>query len=321
MESLNTPKLLVVGGTGFIGHHLLKVVKKKGWILTSISLKKPSKKRLVDGVKYLFLDLSNINLTRKHICEEFDYVVNLGGYINHQLFQDGGNQVIHNHFTALQNLIEILPRSNLKRFVNIGSSDEYGNVTAPQNEECREKPISPYSLAKVANTHFLQMLYRTENFPAVTLRLFLTYGEGQDTERFLPQIILSCLNNSKFSTSFGKQIRDFCYIEDTIVAIIQALITPKTEGEVINIASGIPISIRTIIERVREMVGLGEPKYGEIPYRKGENMELYANVEKAKNILKWETTIDLEKGLQRTIDWFTNEYSQTSISKHYNELL
>ena len=60
------------------------------------------------------------------------------------------------------------------------------------------------------STHFLQMLFRTEEFPMVILRLFLTYGPGQEDRRFLPQIIKGCLSDAKFPTSEGQQLRDFC---------------------------------------------------------------------------------------------------------------
>ena len=170
--------------------------------------------------------------------------------------------------------MEVLPRNKLKRFVQIGSSDEYGNAPAPQNEKMREQPISPYSLAKVASTHFLQMLYRSENFPAVTLRLFLTYGPGQDVKRFLPQIIQGCLNNADFPTSAGEQIRDFCFVEDAVRAVTQALTVPEAIGEVFNVASGEQVKIRTMIEIVCALTGSGKPLYGEVPYRPGENMEL-----------------------------------------------
>ena len=155
METLNTPHLLVIGGTGFIGHHLLKTANNKCWQTTSVSVNSPSEERFVDGVHYLHFNMTDYNLVKKYLVEDFNYIVNLGGYINHQLFQDGGRSLIETHFTTLQNLLETIPRRKLKRFVQIGSSDEYGNAPAPQHEELREQPISPYSLAKVANTHFL----------------------------------------------------------------------------------------------------------------------------------------------------------------------
>ncbi len=304
---LNTPHLLVFGGTGFIGHHLLIAAQQKGWKMTSVSLNQPSRKRLVDNVRYLHFDLSDRSLVEKYLDEDFDYVVNLGGYINHQLFREGGSSIIDMHFTALQNMLEFLPRRNLKRFVQIGSSDEYGNDSAPQHEELREQPISPYSLAKVASTHFLQMLYLTEKFPAVILRLFLTYGPGQDSDRFLPQIIRGCLDDIPFSTSAGKQIRDFCYVEDTVGAILQALVLKGVSGEVLNIASGIPVSIREMVKKICTLTGSGKPQFGEISYRPYENMVLYADVEKAKKYLHWKPTTNLEKGLRKTIYWFANE--------------
>ncbi|SVD68047.1 uncharacterized protein METZ01_LOCUS420901, partial [marine metagenome] len=171
----------------------------------------------------------------------------------------------------------------------------------------REEPISPYSLAKVASTHFLQMLHRTEKFPAIILRLFLTYGPGQDAGRFLPQIIRGSLDNTEFPTSAGEQIRDFCYIDDTIRAILKVLVTPAVEGEVLNVASGEPISIRSMITKVCNLTGSGRPQYGKVLYRPGENMFLYANISKAKSILKWESLTSLDTGLKKTFDWFANE--------------
>ena len=203
MEEMNSPHLLVIGGTGFIGHHLLRASHQRDWKMTSVSLNPPPKERFVDDVCYLNFDMTDSSLVKKYLDKDFDYVVNLGGYINHKLFKDGGRNLIDKHFITIQNLVEVLPRNKLKRFVQIGSSDEYGNASAPQNEKMREQPISPYSLAKVASTHFLQMLNRSENFPAVTLRLFLTYGPGQDINRFLPQIIRGCLDDATFPASAG----------------------------------------------------------------------------------------------------------------------
>ena len=303
---MNSPHLLVIGGTGFIGHHLLRASHQRDWKMTSVSLNPPPKERFVDDVCYLNFDMTDSSLVKKYLDKDFDYVVNLGGYINHQLFQEGGSSLIETHFSALQNLVKILPRRRLKRFVQIGSSDEYGNATAPQHEDQREHAISPYSFAKVACTHFLQMLNRSENFPAVTLRFFLTYGPGQDTGRFLPQIIQGCLTDSTFPTTEGKQIRDFCYVDDTVRAILQTLVVPEAVGNIINIASGKPVSIREMIEKVRLISGSGNPLYGKVNYRPGENMSLYANISKAKRILNWEPIINIDKGLKKSIDWFEN---------------
>lgn len=300
METLVKPRLLVIGGTGFIGHHLLNSTKDE-WQVTSISLNPPSPQRFVRSVRYIELDLTDFAALTAFLVEDFDYVVNLGGYVDHMLFKDGGQSVINAHFLALQHLIAILPRKSLKRFVHVGSSDEYGNLPAPQHEDFREDPISPYSMAKVASTHFLQMLYKTERFPAVILRLFLVYGPYQDERRFLPQVVRACLCDDEFAASEGNQVRDFCYVQDVVQAIILALRTKDLGGEVFNIASGIPVSIRSIIETVQNIVGGGKPQYGSIPYRVGENMALYANIQKAERVLRWHPEVAIEEGLKQII--------------------
>jgi nucleoside-diphosphate-sugar epimerase len=105
------------------------------------------------------------------------------------------------HFGGVQNILQSVNLDSLKRFVQIGSSDEYGNLSAPQTEDMRESPISPYSLGKAASTQLLQMLYSTEGLPTVILRLFLVYGPGQDLRRFIPQVIQGCLSSGYFPTS------------------------------------------------------------------------------------------------------------------------
>ena len=301
MEAIEKPRLLVVGGSGFIGSHLLAVTKDD-WQVTSISLNPPSPQRFVNSVRYLQLDLTDFEVARATLVDDYDYVVNLGGYIDHTLFKDGGRILIDAHFHALKNLIAILSRKSLKRFVQIGSSDEYGSLPAPQCEESREQPISPYSLAKVASTHFVQMLSRTEGFPGVVLRLFLTYGPYQKKDRFLPQIIKACRQNEEFPVSEGGQFRDFCYVEDVVNAIILAFRAKDLEGQVFNIGSGTPTTIREVIERVQILVGGGLPQYGALSYRVEENMALYANIQKAQEKLGWSPKVAMDEGLRKTID-------------------
>ena len=168
----------------------------------------------------------------------------------------------------------------------------------------REKPISPYSLAKASGTHLLQMLSRTESYPAVILRLFLTYGPGQNSNRFIPQIIRGCLRDEYFPTSTGIQIRDLCYVSDTVNAIVKAMLTDESSGHVINIGSGQPMTIRRVIEKVVEIVGKGRPAFGDLSYRPGEGMSLYANIEKAGRLLNWVPKVNLEEGLESTIHWY-----------------
>ena len=166
--------LLVTGGTGFLGYHVAKEGLKKGFNVFSLSKNDPNIKRFIPGLNYINVDLLNAKDLFNCINDlKIEYVVNCVGYVDHKLFKDGGDDVFENHFVVTKNLINSLNKKFLKCFLQIGSSDEYGNNASPQEEKMRESPISPYSLAKVASCHLLQMLHKTEGLPTVVLRLFL----------------------------------------------------------------------------------------------------------------------------------------------------
>jgi len=295
--------LLIVGGAGFIGSNLALNAYKSNYTVFIISLNVPKVK--IKSITYIQADITNFKQLKDRLSDySFDYVVNLSGYIDHSSFMEGGNEMIDVHFEGVRNIIKLIDWSRIKRFVQIGSSDEYGNLPAPQNEEMREEPISSYSLGKVASTQMLQMLQRTEKFPAVILRLFLVYGPGQSDNRFLPQIIQGCLTGDNFPTSKGEQLRDFCYVDDVSDGILSTLTNDNVNGEIINIASGNPLAIREVIEMVQKNVNFGFPKFGQIPYRKGENMFLYADVSKSRKLLNWLPKVSIEDGISRTIQSF-----------------
>lgn len=300
--------LLVIGGTGFIGRHVVKQGRNLGYRITVLSLNMPLDGDKFEGVEYLQADICQLEQLTKALRNRcFSYVINLGGYVNHAKLNDGGLTTILSHFLGTQNLVVALNSEKLKSFVQIGSSDEYGGARAPQYESLREDPISPYSVGKVSSTHLLQMLSKTENFPVVILRFFLVYGPGQAMNRFLPQVITGCINKESFASSEGGQLRDFCYIDDVVDAIFLAMRNKVATSEVINVASGIPVSIADVIRRVQKLAGGGEARFGDLPYRTGENMSLYADTSKVKELLSWVPQVDLEKGLMKTIEYYRNE--------------
>jgi nucleoside-diphosphate-sugar epimerase len=302
---MDKKRILVIGGTGFIGNHIISSSLQKGYQPCSFSL--GNRKTSLNGVEYLYGDLLNKNEIRKLFSENsFEYIVDCGGYINHINFSSGGENIIQEHLNSLYSIVEGLDRKVLRKFLYLGSSDEYGNNPAPQNEEMKERPISPYSYAKAAGSHFLQMMFRSEKLPVSIARLFLTYGPGQDDKRFIPQIIKGCLKDQEFPTSFGEQFRDFCYVDDSIDGIFKILENEESNGEIFNIASGQNITIRAMIEKLVKYIGKGRPKFGEVAYRTGENMELFADISKAKKVLNWEPKVSLDDGLQKTIEYYKN---------------
>ena len=124
----------------------------------------------------------------------------------------------------------------------------------------------------------------------------------------IPQIIYGCLENNEFPVSQGEQLRDFCHVSDFINAIFSSFSNNNAFGEVINVASGTPVSIKEIVIIIQKIIGTGSPNFGEIPYRTGENMALYADISKANKLLNWSPKITLQDGLEKTVK-FQKDYS------------
>ena len=294
-------RLLVVGGTGFIGYHIIKEAKKRKWNVTSISLGKPKKKRFHKNVQYKQADIRNYKSLKKKISSNYDFVVNAGGYGKHPDFNKSGEKLFDSHFLGLINLIKALSKQRLKKFIQIGSSAEYGKIKSPQIENSQCLPKTPYALAKFSCTNFLQNFYQIDNFPVTILRFFLVYGPNQDNNRILPQVIENCLKNRKFPTTKGDQYCDFCFIDDAIQAIFKTLVSKKTNGEIINIGFGKPIKIKKAIHLVRQLIGKGKPQFGKLKYKKETNMKLYPDIKKAKKIIGWHPKVRFVQGLKLTI--------------------
>ena len=155
--------ILVLGGNGFIGSHLIKRCSELGYICVSISLKENMFINNLKNVKHIKVDIRNFSELNKALKGmKFDFVVNLSGYIDHSNIFNGGIDTFNTHFGGLVNVIRSIDLKEIKKFVQIGSSDEYGNLPSPQNESMREEPMSPYAFGKLASTNLLQMLFNTE---------------------------------------------------------------------------------------------------------------------------------------------------------------
>ena len=137
-------EILIVGGTGFIGYHLAKFAKKKLWSVTIISTRKPRKIRKLKNVTYLKCDITKKKQINKFIKKDFNYVVNLGGYVDHS----NKRKTFNSHYYGCKNLANFFLKKNIESFIQIGSGGEYGKLKYPHKEKEILKPLSVFSKAK-----------------------------------------------------------------------------------------------------------------------------------------------------------------------------
>ena len=300
----NRKKILIVGGTGFIGYHLAQASLKKGWKVTSISTKLPKKIRFLPKVKYIICDITNKKKIKRKITEYFHYVVNLGGYVDHS----NKKKTFKSHYYGCKNLADFFLNKKLEAFIQIGSCIEYGRVQSPQKENKFSNPKfnkSVYGKAKLMSSIYLKKLFTKKGFPATILRLYLAYGPKQDINRFIPIIITGCIRNKPFPCSDGSQLRDFLHVKDVVNGIFKTLKNKKARGQIINIGSGKPRKIKEIIKLIRDKVKKGKPEFGKISLRQDEIIKLYPSIKKAKKIIKWQPKISFERGLLSTISYYS----------------
>ena len=306
MKKKNKKKksILIVGGTGFIGYNIAKKLINN-YNISSISKHSPKKIRKIKNIKYLYCDISNKKKLKKVIKNiNFDYVINLGGYVNHT----EEKKTYESHYKGCRNLAEIFREKKIKRFIQVGSSVEYGNHKSPQYEhyQCKEKELkSVYGMAKLKANKLLIDYFKSFNFPVVILRLYLVFGPYQDINRFIPIIISSCLKNKYFSTSSGKQYRDFLYIDDLVRLISKFLNNKKIfNGQIFNVGSGRPRKIKNVVNLIIKKLKGGRPNFGKIKFRKDEITKLFPSIKKIKKYTDWNPKTSFSHGLQKTINHY-----------------
>jgi len=290
-------RILVTGGSGFLGTNLIKSLVKKGYRVTSLSHKNKSNFFNKKKVEQINCDISNLKKLRKKIKNNYDYIFNFCGNINHK----DKTETLNAHYLGLKNLLKTINKKKIKLFVQIGSSLEYGRLKSPQKETKKCKPISYYGKAKYLAS---KVIIKSRLKKYLILRLYQVYGPHQKKDRLIPFIINECLKNKKFKCTDGNQTRDFLYVGDFIKLVLLILKKKNIPSGVYNIGSDIPVRVKDLIQIILDNIKKGKPHFGKIKMRKDEVMELYPDTAKTKKIFKWKPKTDLEEGLQKTIKFY-----------------
>ena len=307
--------IFLTGATGFIGSHLLKRLIKEGCDI-HISIRKNSSLWRIEESKNKSvrhkMDLNDFEAVRSLINQiKPDIIFHLAAYgIDYR--QQDIQQTIDANINASVNLFEAFLENEVHRFIHTGSCFEYGQKNKPISEHDLLYPLSVYGATKASSVHLLSSMAKCmQSGELVILRPFGVFGEYEGLHRFVPQVIDKLKNEHAVQLTLGAQIRDYIYIDDLIDAYILASIVPlENKGEIINIGSGKGIAMKDLALMISKRLGASNDllRFGALQYRPNEMMYLVANVDKAKSLLGWGAKVPIEKGLEHTINW----YSQNS---------
>ena len=294
-------KVLVTGGAGFIGKHLVSFLLKKNYTVTifdnfSNSTKESISHFIQMGVNVIEGDIIN-SLDIQDASKNHDIVIHLAAKISVSESIDNPSEVFQVNVDGTKNVLASCEKNHVKKLIAASSAAVYGEGNQDVNltEETKMNPISPYGESKVMMEEIIRQWKSSYNFNYVILRFFNIYGIGQSSE--YAGVITKCLEKIKQKKPIeifgdGLQTRDFVAIEDVINAIYNAM--QSSNSGTYNIASGKTI---TINELVNKMI-LSSRKKLEIKHiraKKGEIRCSHADISKAKKEIGFSPKINLDR--------------------------
>ena len=319
IQKLEGP-IVVFGAGGFIGSNLFRHILQYRDDVYGITSKEQFIPWRIDDLKtdrIIHANITELNSLQSLFHKyQFRTIFDLAAYGAYAK-QDDVKLIYRTNISGLLNLLQVSSAYNIKAFVHAGSSSEYGLNCKEPLENAELLPNSHYAVTKVSAAHMIKYYGTILEFPIVNLRYYSIYGEYEEPDRLIPQIIEKGMIK-KYPPLVQPDIsRDFVYIDDAIYATLLSANANFSiiGGRSINIASNKKTTIRDIALAAKEIFNIPrEPEWGDFPNRKWDLKEWYGNAGLAKEILNWEATTDLKEGLIKTYRW-QKEYSKPLYEK------
>jgi len=325
-------KILVTGGSGFIGSNLIKYLIKKKYLVINVdklsySASPYNLKDLSKNKKYIFYkaDLNNrkkiIKILKKHKPQA---IFNLAAETHVDRSIDKPKNFIFSNILGTYNLLESVLSYNKKtRIVHISTDEVYGDVTKGRSKEFFSyNPSSPYSASKASADHLIKAYVRTYKMNIVISNCCNNYGPNQFPEKLIPKLIYNIINNKPLPIyAKGKNSREWIHVHDHCRALLIILLKGKI-GESYNVGSGKNIINKDIAKKLLKIaksksINLGKKvKIKFVKDRPGHDFRYALNSKKIINKLEWRAKIAFNKGLSQTFDWYLeNKKFFNSVSK------
>ncbi len=302
-------RVVVTGGAGFIGHHIVAKLVGRGHEVAVIdNLSRPSPGGLAI-LKQLNVDLLKVDITDYAAMLEAlnrlrpDAVVHSAALIDVAESVEKPHTYMHVNAEGTAAVTRAAISAGVEKVIYLSSAAVYGVPKyLPINEEHPTKPISPYGASKLAGELVLESFMESLGKPKyVILRLFNVYGPGQNPSSPYSGVItkfIHAVTSGKEIVIYGdgEQSRDFIHVEDVVEAVIKAL-TATEACVTLNIGTGMRTTINELAKLVMSVAGREVP-VRHAPPRKGDIRHSVASVERARKVLGWEPRIGLVEGLR-----------------------
>ena len=257
MKYFKNKKILVTGGAGFIGSHLVKsLVNARAKVSVIVKYNSiincPRLLNVWDKIKIIESDLRNLDSVDSIKKLRFDYIFHLAAY-NHvgDSFRHVTENINSNLFSTI-NLLDHGPR--FEKFIHIGSSEIYGlQKKVPFNVNEIPVPMSPYALAKYSSEMYARLKSRQSKNNLICIRPFNTFGPYQSEKAIIPEIIIKCLLGKEIKTTSGEQTREFNYVDNIINGMLLVCQKVKHLDKPINLGSNNPIKIKNLVKKIHKL--------------------------------------------------------------------
>jgi len=258
-----------------------------------------------DKLNIIECDIRNIDSLQQIKEIKPNIIIHMAAYNHVGDSFNSVNEALNSNSLGTANLFEAYQDYEL--FIYTSTSEVYGyQDNIPFVETMRPNPISPYSIGKYAGELYARMKVEQQNKPVAILRPFNAYGPYQSTKAIIGELIIKCLKGETIKTTKGEQTREFNYVSNIVNGFISVIQNPdKAIGKVINLGCGNEIKISDLVRMIHNFTNSNSKlEIGVLDYRPTEIWRMFADNKLAIKNLNWEPIVNLEDGLNKTIDWY-----------------